>query len=174
MAKNDSDLFDRLRRAGVRKQVARTLSGIGEGANKNVVRAARRAVGELRSLAAEIERRLPNAELDASAAGKAATPRASRSRAAGADAVRRGQRPVRQPKSVAAQTRKTAPAASGARAPRGQNKAKILASLKAGPKTASEIAKETGIGTATVGSTLSKLATVGEVVKAERGYQLPE
>jgi predicted transcriptional regulator len=60
-----------------------------------------------------------------------------------------------------------------ARAPRGANKAKILASLNTGPKTASEIAKETGIGTGTVGSTLSKLATSGEVVKAERGYRLP-
>jgi predicted transcriptional regulator len=48
-----------------------------------------------------------------------------------------------------------------------------LASLGGGPKTASEIAKETGIGTGTVGSTLSKLATSGEVVKAERGYRLP-
>ena len=49
----------------------------------------------------------------------------------------------------------------------------ILASLKSGPKTASEIAKETGIGTGTVSSTLSKMATAGEVAKAERGYGLP-
>jgi len=63
---------------------------------------------------------------------------------------------------------------NGARAPRGANKAKILASLKAGPKTASVIAEETGIGTGTVGSTLSKLATAGEVVKADRGYGLPK
>ena len=35
MAKNDSDLFDRLRQAGLRKQAAQTLSGIGEGASKN-------------------------------------------------------------------------------------------------------------------------------------------
>jgi predicted transcriptional regulator len=49
-----------------------------------------------------------------------------------------------------------------------------LASLKAGPKTASEIAKETGIGTGTVGSTLSKMATTGEVQKADRGYGLPK
>jgi predicted transcriptional regulator len=49
-----------------------------------------------------------------------------------------------------------------------------LESLKAGPKTASEIAKETGIGTGTVGSTLSKMATTGEVQKADRGYGLPK
>lgn len=184
MAKNDSDLFDRLRQAGVRKQVARTLSEIGEGASKQALRAARSAVGELRSLADELERRLPSGTPSASGSGQTAgrtsdhspapTPRASRSRAAGATTGRRGQRPVTQRKG--APRRKTAAAspANGARAPRGENKAKILASLKAGPKTASVIAKETGIGTGTVGSTLSKLLTAGEVVKADRGYGLPE
>ena len=67
----------------------------------------------------------------------------------------------------------TASTANGARAPRGANKAKILRSLGSGPKTASEIAKETGIGAGTVGSTLSKMAISGEVRKAERGYGLP-
>jgi len=38
MAKNDSDLFDRLRRAGLRKQVAKTLSEISEGASKPALR----------------------------------------------------------------------------------------------------------------------------------------
>jgi hypothetical protein len=184
MARNDSDLFDRLRRAGVRKQVARTLSEIGEGAGKKAVPAARTAVGELRSLAEEIERRLPSVTPEAGTASntavrrsgryRAATPRASRSRAATGNADR-GQRPVAQRKRAAASARKRAAgsAASGARAPRGDNKAKILESLKAGPKTASEIAKETGVGTATVGSTLRRLATAGDVVKAERGYRLP-
>ena len=134
MAKNDSDLFDRLRQAGLRKRVAKTLSGIGDGASKQAVRVAQSAVSELRSLADEIERRLPSP---------------SRSRAATANRGRRAQRPGSNRKSPAAPTAKTAAAArtNGARAPRGQNKAKILASLKAGPKTASEIAKETGIGT---------------------------
>jgi predicted Rossmann fold nucleotide-binding protein DprA/Smf involved in DNA uptake len=160
MAKNDSDLFDRLRQAGLRKRVAKTLSGIGDGASKQAVRAAQSAVSELRSLADEIERRLPSP---------------SRSRAATANRGRRAQRPVSNRKS-AAPTAKTAAAArtNAARAPRGQNKAKILASLKAGPKTASEIAKETGIGIGTVGSTLSKMATTGEVQKADRGYGLPK
>ena len=161
MAKNDSDLFDRLRQAGLRKRVAKTLSGIGDGASKQAVRAAQSAVSELRSLADEIERRLPSP---------------SRSRAATANRGRRAQRPGSNRKSPAASTAKTAAAArtNGARAPRGQNKAKILASLKAGPKTASEIAKETGIGTGTVGSTLRKMATTGEVQKADRGYGLPK
>jgi predicted ArsR family transcriptional regulator len=65
-------------------------------------------------------------------------------------------------------------ATNGARAPQGQNKAKILAALEVGPKTAREIATETGIGTGTVSSTLTKLATAGEVVKAQRGYALPK
>ena len=161
MAKNDSDLFDRLRQAGVRKRVAKTLSGIGEGANKQAVRAAQSAVSELRSLADEIERRLPSQ---------------SRSRAATANQTGRTQQSASNRKIPAAPTPKTAAAArtNGARAPRGQNKAKILESLKAGPKTASEIANETGIGIGTVGSTLSKMATTGEVRKADRGYGLPK
>jgi predicted Rossmann fold nucleotide-binding protein DprA/Smf involved in DNA uptake len=60
------------------------------------------------------------------------------------------------------------------RAPRGQNKAKILGALRGRePMTASEIAKATGIPTATVSTTLTKMAKTGELAKAERGYTLP-
>jgi len=65
-------------------------------------------------------------------------------------------------------------AASSARAPRGQNKRKVLEALNGGPKTASEIADATGIATGTVSTLLSKLSKSGEVVKAERGYRLPD
>ena len=65
-------------------------------------------------------------------------------------------------------------ASTTARAPRGENKTKILAALKDGPKTASEIANETGIKASTVSASLSKLAKTGEVVKADRGYALPK
>ena len=159
MARNDRDLFERLRRAGVRKQVARTLSGIGEGASKKAVGAARSTVSELRSVADEIERRLPSG---------------SRSSAGSAKQDRRARPPATKPTSAAGSRPKTAAAAgrNDARAPRGQNKAMILASLKSGPKTASEISKETGIATGTVGSALSKMATAGEVRKADRGYAL--
>ena len=162
--KNDNDLFDRLRQAGLRTQVAKTLSKISEGASKKSLQAARSAVGESRSLAGEIERRLPSA-----------TAQSATSKPAGATAGRT-KRPVRGRKSAVAPTHTTAAAAgtSGARAPRGQNKAKILELLKAGPKTAAEIAQETGIGTGTVRSTLSKLAIAGEVAKGDRGYQLPQ
>jgi predicted Rossmann fold nucleotide-binding protein DprA/Smf involved in DNA uptake len=59
-------------------------------------------------------------------------------------------------------------------APRGQNKAKVLEALKDGPMTASEVAAATGVATGTVSTLLSKLSKSGEVVKAERGYRLPD
>ena len=59
MAKKDGELFDRLRDVGLRKQVAKTLSEISEGAGKKAHQTARSAATELRSLADEIERRLP-------------------------------------------------------------------------------------------------------------------
>lgn len=70
-----------------------------------------------------------------------------------------------------AASRPTRAASSG---PRGQTRAKILEALKDGPKTAGEIAEATGIGRGTASTTLTKLAKSGEVVKAERGYKLPE
>ena len=73
------------------------------------------------------------------------------------------------------QRQRTPPAPStNTRATRGENKTKILASLKDGPKTASEIATETSIKASTISASLSKLAKTGEVVKADRGYALPK
>ena len=89
----------------------------------------------------------------------------SRLRGGRSSAARPAERPTR------AHTPKRASAQG--RAPRGQNKAKVLEALKAGPMTASEIAKVTGIGTGTVSSLLTKMAKSGELVKAERGYKLP-
>jgi len=85
MAKKDSDLFERLRQAGLRKQAAKTLSEIGEGASKKALRTAHGAVSELRALADELER-LPRATPDAStsrrtAAGSGTRPRAATPRA---------------------------------------------------------------------------------------------
>jgi Bacterial regulatory protein, arsR family len=206
MAKKDNDLFDRLRDAGLRKQVATRLSQLSDDASKKASRAARSTAGEFRAIADEIERRLPKSVRPASATRKsssrtstrkpssrtstrkpssrtstrkpstttrsrAATTRASQPTAASATQSRRA--PASAPKRAPARKRSSASSASGARAPRGANKAKILQSLKSGPKTASEIAKETGIGAGTVGSTLSKMAISGEVTKAERGYGLP-
>ena len=70
--------------------------------------------------------------------------------------------------------RQSAAPATKARAPRGQNKAKILGALTGrAPMTASEIAKATGISAATVSATLAKMAKSGELAKADRGYTLP-
>ena len=89
------------------------------------------------------------------------------------DGTRHRQRPVTQPATALA-PKDTSPATSTtARAPRGENKKKILASLTDGPKTASEIATETGIKASAISASLSKLAKAGEVVKADRGYALP-
>jgi predicted Rossmann fold nucleotide-binding protein DprA/Smf involved in DNA uptake len=99
---------------------------------------------------------------------------------------RRGRRPASTPKSATApkgvaKRTSTAPARTAAtpkgvsaRAPRGQNKAKILEALKDGPETASEISKRTGIGVGTASTMLTKMAKAGEIVKAERGYALPQ
>jgi CRP-like cAMP-binding protein len=94
----------------------------------------------------------------------------ARSRVSGG---RRNRKPTPKPGASTTRTRAAKPARAPARAPRGQNKAKVLDALKDGPMTASEIAKVTGIGTGTVSTMLTKLAKSGELVKAERGYKLP-
>ena len=66
------------------------------------------------------------------------------------------------------------PRRAAASAPRGQTRAKVLEALKDGPKTAGEIAAATGIGRGSASTTLTKLARSGAVVKAERGYKLPD
>jgi DNA-binding transcriptional ArsR family regulator len=57
----------------------------------------------------------------------------------------------------------------------GATKAAVLAALKDGSAmTAGEIAAATGLGRATVSTTLSRLAGSGEITKAARGYQIPQ
>ena len=82
--------------------------------------------------------------------------------------------PTAKPAGGTTPTRAAKAASSPARAPRGQNKVKVLDALKDGPMTASEIAKVTGIGSGTVSTMLTKMAKSGELVKAERGYRLPQ
>jgi hypothetical protein len=108
MAKKDTDLFDRLRRVGLRKQAAKALSGVSDNAGKKAQRVARAAVAELRAVADEIEQRLPAATSasDSSDEKTAATPRARpktrRSpRASAAGAQRAGSaKPRRAPRSA--------------------------------------------------------------------------
>jgi len=108
MAKNDSDLFDRLRRAGLRKEVARTLSEIGEGAGKKLQGTARGAAAELRSLADEIERRLP--DVAPSATSPRTTPTAKPRGTAATPAAKPAPRAPRTPRTA------TKPAAGAATA----------------------------------------------------------
>jgi predicted Rossmann fold nucleotide-binding protein DprA/Smf involved in DNA uptake len=84
---------------------------------------------------------------------------------------RRGRRPAAAPAGRAGASRG---AGASARAPRGQNKAKVLEALENGPMTASEIATATGVATSSASTLLTKLAKSGEVIKAERGYRLPD
>jgi hypothetical protein len=109
----------------------------------------RSALGRLEGdVAARVRGRRPPAKSAPPAAARPATP--TRTAAGGA---RRGR---------------------GAPAPRGQTRAAVLAALKDGPKTAGEIAASTGVARGTASTTLSKLVKSGDVVKAERGYRLPD
>jgi DNA-binding transcriptional ArsR family regulator len=57
----------------------------------------------------------------------------------------------------------------------GETKAQVLKTLAEGKSmTAGEVAAASGLARASVSTTLSKLAKSGELVKAERGYQLPK
>jgi predicted Rossmann fold nucleotide-binding protein DprA/Smf involved in DNA uptake len=63
------------------------------------------------------------------------------------------------------------PRAGAKQAPHGRNRKLILAAIATEAKTAGEVAKETGIKSRTVASTLNKLRADGLAVKADRGYQ---
>jgi DNA-binding transcriptional ArsR family regulator len=77
--------------------------------------------------------------------------------------ARRASTPARAPRSTKSKTSRTAP---------GATKTAVLAALDNGDAmTAGEVAAATGIGQATVSTTLSRLAKTGEVTKATRGYQ---
>ncbi len=83
---------------------------------------------------------------------------------------------TRAAKPTAARTRTQAASSGGpsTRTAPGATKTKVLAALSSSNAlTAGELAKATGLGRATVSTTLSKLAKSGEVTKAKRGYRLP-
>jgi hypothetical protein len=68
-----------------------------------------------------------------------------------------------------------AAASSSKRAASGATKTAVLGALAGGKAmTAGEVAAATGLGRASVSTTLSKLAKSGEVAKAQRGYQLTD
>lgn len=79
---------------------------------------------------------------------------------------------------AASRRRSARPAPTSSPRPRpaaGATKTAVLRALApGGAMTAGEVAAATGLGRATVSTTLSKLAKSGEVTKAQRGYNLPE
>jgi predicted Rossmann fold nucleotide-binding protein DprA/Smf involved in DNA uptake len=60
---------------------------------------------------------------------------------------------------------------NGGRAPRGENRRRILQTIAHESKTATEIAKLTNITVGTVSTTLTKLVKDGAATKAARGYR---
>jgi len=81
------------------------------------------------------------------------------------------------PKSPTARTRTRAASAASAPAKTasGATKTRVLSALSHdGALTAGEVANATGLGRATVSTTLSTLAKSGQIAKAQRGYRLRE
>jgi len=81
------------------------------------------------------------------------------------------------PKSPTARTHTRAASAASrpAKTASGATKTKVLSALSHnGALTAGEVANATGLGRATVSTTLSKLAKSGQIAKAQRGYRLRE
>jgi sugar-specific transcriptional regulator TrmB len=99
------------------------------------------------------------------------TPRATRSQPT-------SKRAVKSPE-TAKRTSAHAGAPDGVTAARrtrpGETRSTVLAALSPdGGLTAGEIANATGLARPTVSTTLSRLAKTGAVVKADRGYRLPQ
>ena len=104
---------------------------------------------------------------------KTSTKRAPR--AATRRSTRATRRPARPTATPAPSTRRATSTGSNSRTAPGATKNSVLAALeKGGAMTAGEVASATGLGRGTVSTTLSKLAKSGVVVKADRGYQLPD
>lgn len=120
-------------------------------------------------------------------AAKSSSPTRSRRRASSAAAsrtpTRKSARPRPSAKSATAAaspepaesqvTASSTGASTAARRARGATKTAVLVALANGTAmTAGEVARATGLGRATVSTTLSKLAKSGEVTKATRGYRI--
>jgi DNA-binding transcriptional ArsR family regulator len=105
----------------------------------------------------------------------AKTPARSRSTRTAAGPTRKAA--LKQPATPTAKApsaaRSAKPASAPTRSPSGATKTAVLGALgKGDAMTAGDVAAATGLGRATVSTTLSKLTKSGEVTKAERGYRL--
>ncbi len=127
-----------------------------------------------RALAALTSRDGTDASVDGTPPA-ASTPRADESTGAAASKPRARQRAGTATRAAGSARRAAAPAPAGVRTPPGATKAAVLAALAEGKAlTAGEIAAATGLGRATISTTLSKLAKSGEVTKADRGYRVEQ
>jgi len=162
----------------VRKQTERT-------GNIMVDELRRSIESRLRELLAEAERlRNVLAALgpDGASSRTAASARRSRGRKASGAAIatrtrassaKRGTTSASRSASVKRGARPAAAARGRARTAPGATKRAVLKTLASGDAmTAGEVANATGLGRASVSTTLSKLSKAGEVTKAARGYKL--
>jgi hypothetical protein len=83
MAKSSNqDIFDRLRKSGLRKRLARTVADASHTADRGMPAPARKALDDLRSLVGELEHRLSGNPADRRKAGAAKGARTRRAKAA--------------------------------------------------------------------------------------------
>jgi CRP-like cAMP-binding protein len=127
----------------------------------------------------DIQERLEQLRSDAERLGRALAALDPREKSKPRPAARSIPAPAATPKPSPVSPRQGTPSTSKRKPPTrtapGATKGTVLAALsKDGAMTAGEVAKATGLGRATVSTTLTKLAKSGEVTKAERGYRLPE
>jgi hypothetical protein len=94
MAKQDQDLFEGLRSAGVRKRVARTLADASAKAtgHRKAPKPARRALAELRGVAGDLEDRISGGPQKRRAAAKKASATRKRNAAKRSAASEKGAR----------------------------------------------------------------------------------
>lgn len=132
-----------------------------------------RRLNDLLSEADKLRHALEALGPDGHAASSRAHGQSSAPRARRATSARRA--PARAPAgSTSVTPAASQPATSGRARARGTKDA-VLAALSSGDAmTASDLANATGLGRASVSTTLSKLAQTGEITKAARGYQLAD
>jgi DNA-binding transcriptional ArsR family regulator len=131
----------------------------------------------------EIQDRLAQVQAEAEKLGAALAaldpreqkPARSAPRSSTRASTRPASRSTRTAASTGTRTRRASSTGSASRTAPGATKSSVLAALgKGGAMTAGEVASATGLGRGTVSTTLSKLAKSGVVVKADRGYKLPD
>jgi CRP-like cAMP-binding protein len=102
-----------------------------------------------------------------------ATPRREAGNSAGGDKA--SATPSLQSPTARTRIRAARAASPPAKTASGATQTKVLGALSHdGALTAGDVANATGLGRATVSTTLSKLAKSGQIAKAQRGYRLRE